>query len=258
MKKILMLGLIITLISGCTIKTGRNDSSSENDDERYLSAAQLYSSITTFFPDQDIEKANSLYLDLLACIRQQASDFEYSRKKELLLNSVLNLHNNYEATIAEYEQMGLIPIKLEYINGSVYVSQNSERSSIPIYSEITKINDENILDYLSNTYPSIYKQCRSEADFNYLLSYLEEGKLNKTIRVSYVDDDGTETQAQLSYEKGQRWINSDYKADISYINYTTNYAIGLLDDIIYIKANNFTAAPSLDPYIKNCRKNITK
>lgn len=249
MKKIIIL-VVLLLLCGCTNKEKGSNINTEITNSRYLSAAQLYSSITTFYPNSNLEEANIQYLKLLECIKNKDTNFEYARQKEILLNSVLDLHNAYEPSISESEQIGFLPVKLKYISGKIYVYQNSESSPIPIYSEIIKINNTDIEKYLSANYSPVYNQCKSEADFNYLLNYLEIGELGHNLTLTYTTEDSQKT-IQVSYNKGNHWINNtkNSKNDITFLFTGTNYSIGTVQDIIYIRANNFNSEPTLDSYI---------
>ena len=250
MKKVKIIVILLLLLFGCSKKEKGSNIDAEITNSRYLSAAQLYSSITTFYPNSNLEEANAQYIKLLDCIKNKDTDFKYARQKELLLNSVLDLHNIYEPNISESEQIGFLPVKLKYIRGKIYVYQNSDNSPIPIFSEIIKINNLSIKDYLSANYPSIYNQCRSDADFNYLLNYLETGELGYNLTLTYSTEDSQES-VQVTYKKGNRWVSNATKIEnnINFLYIGTNYSIGTILDIIYIRANNFNSEPTLESYI---------
>ena len=242
MKKIFIV-LILLCLTGCSVKEKKTISEEETN-LRYLSAAQLYSLVTIFYPPISMEKANEDYLNLLESIKNGASDFEYARNKEMLLNSTLSLHNIYSPSTSELMEIGVLPVRLIYNEGKFYVKQISEGSSIPKFVEIISVNGVAILEWLEIEYPSIYLQCNTNNDFNYLISYLESGYLGDKVTLEYAYN-GEVIKEELGYEKGRRWlVGSGSEINIDTIYKTSITFIGVIDDVVYIKVYNFVGLPS--------------
>ena len=235
--------LMMFCLFGCGVKE-KKTILDETTDLRYLSAAQLYSLITIFHLPTSIEKANENYLSLLDSIKNGDNDFIYAQKKELLLNSTLSLHNIYYPSTSELAEIGLLPVKFIYNNGKFYVKQISEGATIPVFVEIISVNGVDVLERLELEYPSLYIQCKTNNDFNYLITFLETGYLGDKVTLEYVYN-GEVLKEEVSYEKGRRWIEkSSPEMNIDIIYKTSTTYIGMIGDIVYIKVYDFAYLPS--------------
>ena len=250
--------VFLVLFSSCSVSETR-EISEEKLNIRYLSAAQMYAIITNYYPNLSLESANDAYLNLLTVIQNGESDFHYGRAKEILINSTLDLHNISYPTTAEILETGYLPVKLIYNEGQIYVKQINENSPIPLFSEIVGVNGMQPLEWFAEEVPSLYRQCNTNNDFNYLLKFLEAGYLGDKIRLDYLIDGVRET-VDLSYEHNNRWIALNrLEKDIDYLYQGNSYSLGLIDDIIYIKSLSLSIpAPIVEELIEELSKDYYK
>lgn len=141
----------------------------------------------------------------------------------------------------EHLQIGVLPFALKAISGRYIVAVVWEGCTIPLYSEITHINQQEIKSYLENEVGKLIGIQTQNARQQAMADRLYMGRKGKKLEISYIDPKGVRQSAKLRYgskPKGALAVRATNEFGSEPIYESEDFKAYIMDDCFYLKVNS--------------------
>lgn len=161
-------------------------------------------------------------------------------------------HTRYFPFQGYQSNKGSLPIRLEYLDGKIYLMGKNEKVDIELGSELVSVNQEPALDYILTNYGKFVPVLTEPAHTRETMDQFRNDEVGKEITLQFKKEDKSIQEIQMEYSRQNNAITEELSVNMNFDKILYNSQIYTVapvnDDILYIEIRSFSGGGMDDTF----------